>query len=223
MKEIFLRNRLFLVPYLLLLIICIFILCFFDKSNIHIWTNNHNNLFFDYFFAFITNLGDGLFVLVVAFALLFYRYGHALLVFSTYIISGLLVQFLKLIIFADSPRPKHYFEGIYNLHVVKGVDMLSSYSFPSGHSASSFAMFLCLAFITKNKILQFLCFIMACLVAYSRVYLSQHFLIDSVTGSAIAVIVVLVYYYYYHLKLHGDWINKSLWILIYKKTKGKNQ
>jgi membrane-associated phospholipid phosphatase len=58
----------------------------------------------------------------------------------------------------------------------------------------------------------------ACLVGYSRVYLSQHFLIDAVTGSAIGVIVVLVYYFY-HLKLHGNWLDQSILMLFTRKNK----
>jgi membrane-associated phospholipid phosphatase len=217
-KDIFQRSKLFLIPYLILFLVNISILCFYDKSSIHIWTNKHNNLFFDYFFSLLTNLGDGLFVIAVVIVLLFYRYGHSILVFSTYAISGLLVQFLKLIVFASSPRPKHYFDGLYNLHFVKGVDMLYNYSFPSGHSASAFAMLLCLSFFTKNKILKLLCFVMACLIAYSRVYLSQHFLIDAVAGSAIGIIVVLIYYYF-HLRINGKWMNNSLRVYFSNKNK----
>jgi membrane-associated phospholipid phosphatase len=159
-----------------------------------------------------------LFVIGVVIGLLFYRFGHSLLVFSTYAISGILVQFLKLFVFAGSPRPKLFFEGIYNLHFISSVRMLSNNSFPSGHSATAFAMFLCLSLILNSKILKLLCFILACLVSFSRVYLSQHFLIDAVSGSVIGVIVVLVYYFY-HLKIRSGWVNKSLLMLFKKKDK----
>jgi membrane-associated phospholipid phosphatase len=114
------------------------------------------------------------------------------------------------------PRPNIYFKDIYNLHLVKGVEILHSFSFPSGHSATAFALFLCLSLITRKKIMQLLYFILACLIAYSRIYLSQHFLMDAVAGSLIGVFTVLLYYYF-HQQIKGEWMDKSL-LTLKKKT-----
>ena len=70
---------------------------------------------------------------------------------------------------------KIIFRGKHVLHLVEGIDLHSVNSFPSGHSASAFALFLCLTIIIKNKALQPIFFTIACLVAYSRVYLRNTF------------------------------------------------
>lgn len=214
-KEILKQSRYFLLPYLVILVIAIGVLTLFTKAQIHIWINQHWSEFGDSVFPRITFLGDGIFVIGVIILLLFYRFGYSILVAATYAISGIVVQLIKNFISPHIQRPVPYLEGIYNLHLVQGVQILSSKSFPSGHSASAFALFLCFAFLTKNKLLQFVFFMIACLIAFSRVYLSQHFLIDITTGSAIGAIATIIYYNY-HLKIKGDWMNKSI-ITVFKK------
>lgn len=89
-------------------------------------------------------------------------------------------------------RPIRYFAGKYDLKLVDGVTMLTAHTFPSGHSASAFGIFMLLALIIKNKYWQMLFFFLALTIAFSRVYLSQHFLSDIYFGSLISVIITLV-------------------------------
>jgi len=166
-------------------------------------------------FAHITLCGDGIFVILVALCLLFYRVGYSILIISTYALTSVIVQILKKIFFAGAPRPKLYFQGLYDLHFVQGVNVHSINSFPSGHAASAFALFLCLALITRYQILRIVFLFLAIFVAYSRIYLSQHFLVDIVVGSLIGIIIVIVYYYF-HKKIKGEWINKPLNIQVFK-------
>jgi membrane-associated phospholipid phosphatase len=180
----------FMITYVSIIIVCSIILIIKSKSDIHIWSDQHHTAFFDIFFKIITNLGDGTFIVILSILLLFWRVNVGMLVFSTYAISGILVQILKRIVHA--PRPKLYFEGIYDLHFVEGVKIYTTNSFPSGHSASAFALFLCFALLTKNRWLQAVLCFAAAMVAYSRIYLSQHFLIDVVVGSAFGVIIAIV-------------------------------
>jgi membrane-associated phospholipid phosphatase len=192
-----------------------YVLLTYSKSDIHIFINQHNSAFADQLFKYITFLGDGIFVILVCVILLFIKYRYALMTFSTYIITGLFVQVLKRFIFTGTPRPKLYFEGLYNLHMVEGVKMYTVNSFPSGHSASAFALFLCLAFIIKNRFLQFLFLGIACFTAFSRIYLSQHFLFDTYIGSLIGVTVVLIYLYTQQY-FSKNWMEKSVYSLIKK-------
>ena len=208
-KDILNSGKYFLLPYIVLFIVCSILLTVFSKSEIHIWLNKYNSGFFDFFFKYFTNVGDGLFVVLISILLLFYRYGMALLVFCTYSISGILTQILKRFAFPEVVRPKIFFEGNDNLHFIKGVYLNTSNSFPSGHTTSAFAMFLCFALVAKNKYLQVTFFILACLVGYSRMYLSQHFLVDVLGGSFVGVFVVLIYYYF-HISIKGNWVNNSL-------------
>jgi len=43
----------------------------------------------------------------------------------------------------------------------------------------------------------------AILVAYSRIYLSQHFLTDVLAGSLIGVSIAMIVYYVFNTKLNG--------------------
>ena len=99
------------------------------------------------------------------------------------------------------------------LPLVEGVNMHHSNSFPSGHSATFFVFFTCFALLLayyyqqrathydlKKKILMylsmFLLFVLASLGAYSRVYLSQHFLSDVCVGSIIGFVTPCLIFYF---------------------------
>ena len=63
-------------------------------------------------------------------------------------------------------------------------------SFPSGHSASSFAVATMLSSFYPEVLP--LSFALASLVALSRVYLGEHFLSDIVAGSALGIVIAYV-------------------------------
>jgi membrane-associated phospholipid phosphatase len=196
----------FLYPYIFVLTASLTLLLCYSKSEIHIWINSHYNIFFDFFFSMITYLGDGICAIVICLLLLFYRMRYAIFTFFAYAFSGIIVQILKHTIFSGSIRPVKYFLGKYTLHLVDGVKMYSMDSFPSGHSATAFAVFLFLALITRKRLWQITFFVLACLIAYSRTYLSQHFLADITAGSVIGVIISLTLYYF-NQKIKQDWLN----------------
>ena len=179
------KNACFLIPYLIVLITLVPVLIMFSKPAIHLWINRYNSGFSDWFFRYITFLGDGLFIIIPAIIFLFFSLRHFVYLLTAYFSTGVFTQILKRIFFEDMIRPFGYFKDIASLHLVDGVKMFSGRSFPSGHSASAFALFLCLALLSSNRYIKLACFILACLVAFSRVYLSQHFLIDIYFGSII--------------------------------------
>jgi membrane-associated phospholipid phosphatase len=188
------NNLFFLIPYVITLMAAGLALAIYSKSDIHLWLNSHNSGFFDWVFSHVTILGDGIFVICIAVLLAFYSLRSSVFLLTAYLSTGLVVQILKRVIFADFQRPVSYFHDTVQLHLIDGVHILNGHSFPSGHSASAFALFLSIAMITPNRILKVICFILACTVAYSRVYLSQHFLVDIVAGSLIGVIGTLALY-----------------------------
>ncbi len=144
--------------------------------------------------------------------LLFYSLRSSVFLLTAYLSTGLVVQILKRIVFSDYQRPVKYFHDTVQLHLVDGVRLLNGHSFPSGHSASAFALFLSLAIFSRNRFIKVICFILACTVAYSRVYLSQHFLMDILAGSLIGVIGTIALYpafYSRDLKWHQWSLIKS--------------
>ncbi len=138
----------------------------------------------DVFFKYFTYLGDGIFCVAVGVLFLFWSRAKGILILISYVISGILAQLIKNFGFPEEPRPVEYFAKMLNsLHTVAGVELSHWNSFPSGHTTSAFALFALVAIWVKPPILKFLCLLIAAMVAFSRMYLLQHFLVDVYVGS----------------------------------------
>jgi membrane-associated phospholipid phosphatase len=85
----------------------------------------------------------------------------------------------------------------YPLHFVDGVEMATHFSFPSGHTTFAFAFFGFLALNSTKTIFKLLYLFLAVLVALSRIYLLQHFLIDTIVGSMIGFLCALIGHFVY--------------------------
>jgi membrane-associated phospholipid phosphatase len=168
------ENRWFFFSYIALLLAGLLSILLSEKKGLHVLLNQYTHPATDWVFVYSTYLGDGYFALLLVFLLLFYRYRYALILLLSYLLSSLAAQFLKRVIFPGSPRPSLFFSGSDNLYFVPGVDMHAYHSFPSGHATTAFAV-------------KLLCLALAVLVSYSRVYLSQHFLVDIIAGSALGI------------------------------------
>jgi len=210
MKKFIKANRYFFILYLLFLLICGILLASFSKAQLHILSNEDNSPFFDTFFKYATNIGDGAVIAVLFVILLFVRYRYAFAFLTGSLATALVVNIFKKVIFHDMYRPSKYFElfETYKLHLVEGVKMHSLQSFPSGHTATAFNLFLMMALIVKNNTLKFALFIMAALVAYSRVYISQHFLMDITAGSVIGVTIMALIFVWFEM-FNKKWLDKS--------------
>ena len=211
MRNLIYQNRYFLVPYLVFIVACLFLMLAFRKADLHILFNQWHTSFFDKIFKQLTYLGDGTIYLLILAILLFYNYRWSIIFTCAVLISGILVIVGKNSLFPDTYRPTKYFELYqnYQLHLVKGVDLHSLHSFPSGHTTTAFTIFVMLALLVRNNALKFLCFLLAFLVGYSRVYLSQHFLIDVFTGSIIGTGCVLMFWHYFD-RFDQSWLEKSI-------------
>jgi len=170
-----------------------------DKTSLQLYLNEFHNPLTDFFFKYSTDLGDGLAIVIVSIILLFISKRMSMQVAFCGIMAGAIAQFLKKIVFGPTQRPSAYFNDLgIDLYYVNGVELHSAFSFPSGHSTAIFAMITALVMLQKTKKLDVLFISIAVLVAYSRVYLSQHFLIDIYVGSIIGVVSALLIYYLLH-------------------------
>jgi membrane-associated phospholipid phosphatase len=161
------------------------------KGNEVLWINSKYSMFQDWFFSFVTRLGEGFLFSAILISMLFIRFHYAATFSAIGLLNGLLVSFLKRGIFPDLKRPIVYFDDSL-LHFVDGITVHSSYSFPSGHTAAAFATALALALFFKNRSLTIILFMVALLVGYSRIYLLQHFLVDVTAGAAIGLISAFI-------------------------------
>ena len=152
--------------------------------------------FLDAVFGFITRLGDeGLIWIALAILLLcFKKTRKAGVVIGIAMILGALLGngFLKNLF--ERPRPFRTEGGLPYPGIVK-MPGIHSYSFPSGHTTSSFAaavsLFLC------NKKLGIPALVLAALIAFSRLYVYVHFPTDIlggfILGTACAILAYLLW------------------------------
>ena len=141
----------------------------------------------DLFFEYFTNAGDGLFWLLWG-SLILYKRGkkYLPLLISAVIFSTLLTQISKQVIYPDEPRPLQAIADQSLVHYVAGVTVHSINSFPSGHTATAFTFVLMLALFSQSIGWLIVAFVAAILVAYSRIYLGQHFPLDVGAGMLVA-------------------------------------
>jgi membrane-associated phospholipid phosphatase len=193
-SHIFFLNPIFFEAALLFLAGGCAYLLFTSRATGFIYLNGYHSVLLDKFFIYYTNLGDGLFsILVVVLLLLIRRFKLAFQVLLAYIVSGLFAQLLKGIIY--SPRPKDFFRFREHIHLIDGVTLNGDASFPSGHAVSAFALATSLALFTVNKQLSLFYLGAAILVGYSRIYLAQHFPADVLGGAIIGILMAILVYY----------------------------
>jgi membrane-associated phospholipid phosphatase len=201
--KVFLKdNWLYFSLYLTALAWAFYFLFQFDKVALHIKINALvGNPTLDTFFKYFTHVGDGIFAVIIAFIL------------SSYIVSGLFTSLLKNFFYSDVNRP-HFVFGYFLQHIklkyIEGVEMVGQNSFPSGHSTSAFALFTCLALITENKLLKIIFFVIALMAAFSRTYLSQHWLVDVTFGSLIGTLAAVIFYFIFIDNTKFETLNKPL-------------
>ncbi len=202
----------FLGGYLLVLPVLLYIALAYPGDAIHLVINGFHTEFLDKMMRYWTCFGDGLFLFILVLGLLTISFRYFFTGLAAFSLSGLIAQILKHAFFSEFARPVKYFEihhPGHQLYLVPGVDMYTWLSFPSGHTATSFALFFALALLTRSRLLQILSLIIALGVGYSRMYLSQHFLMDVVGGSILGVITGWLAWYWFR-RYHGGWIDRSL-------------
>ncbi len=188
-------NYAFFLPYLLLLIVVGVLQLTRSQEQLMQWVNVRNAPAADEFFPYATYLGDGVFFVLVCLLLAINNRRIGLMAFASFALSSLVSLFLKQLVFSDSLRPLKTFEhSTYQYHIIKGLDIHSYNSFPSGHTTSAFALFGMLALLDERKGRGWFFLVIAALTGYSRVYLFQHFVEDAYVGSIIGTVSTVVVY-----------------------------
>lgn len=201
----------YIIAYLILLMTVLGLMYEYPKPELHMLLNSHHSDLQDIFFKYYTLLAEWPLYALALLPLLWKKIKITLFFAMCELTGGAILQILKHVISFD--RPVSVFEHYPQLALplVQGVNMHHGNSFPSGH-ASTFFMF-CTCFIIilayhyrrkekscspKTKILFFsslLLLVFAAVGAYSRVYLSQHFLSDVCVGSIIGFTTPFLMYY----------------------------
>ena len=178
-------NRVYFLCFILLLLAGLALLILVEKSAAFISLNSLHSFGLNVFFINYTFMGDGIFAICLISAYIFYfkkkKEGLALL--YAFLLSGIAVQVIKNLV--NSPRPKLFFEQGQYMFFMNGISLSNNSSFPSGHTATAFAIATVLVLFLKNKKWQLPILFSAALVGYSRIYLAQHFLMDVLIGAVI--------------------------------------
>lgn len=185
-------NKTFVVAYTLLLLAGIYPLLAWDKMQVFLVINEHHHPLLDRFFYYWTHLGSGITYVLLLVLLFFFKTSprNLLIGLTSFGVTSMIIQVLKRIVFPHHLRPIKAIQlanEAVQLHMVDNVDVLTHLSFPSGHAATIFTAvcFLNLIMIPKYSWYSFGLLFLAILVAYSRVYLSQHFYTDIYVGALI--------------------------------------
>jgi|TARA_B110000093_G_scaffold183276_1_gene233163 membrane-associated phospholipid phosphatase len=175
----------------------------YSKYDIQIYINQFFNPVANNIFLFFTHLAEGWFTIPLLIVLLIYSWRKSLFIGIIYLVSAILAQLLKRVFFdqLDRPHGEKEIVGHPGYNWLPDIDMPAYLSFPSGHTTTAFCIFLGLALLTKNKKLGTAYMIIACIIGFSRTYLSFHFLMDIVAGSLLGVLTTLTLYFALRKKL----------------------
>ena len=195
------------VPYLLILCLCLVIKLVFTREEIYFSVNRVHSPYTDFLAPFVTDIGNGWTAVGIAAILTLFSYRKAFIVATAYAVTSVSAQILKFMF--DAPRPKLYFKDqLEKIYFVKGVDILSLHSFPSGHTVTAFSLGVLATYWSKNKALGPVFLLIAILVGYSRMYLSEHFFEDVVAGSVTGFVLTVIWIYWLDNKA---FIQKPKW------------
>lgn len=200
------------ITYFVLILFLFGLLFIYPKLELHLLLNSWHTGIQDVFFKYYSMLAEWPLYLL-ALLPLFWKKKELTIFFALCELSGgAMLQILKHTFSFDRPicAFENYHEMI--LPLVQGVNMHHSNSFPSGHASTFFVFCTCCALIlayhykkrehrSRKTWLLFnlellALLILATLGAYSRVYLSQHWLFDVCVGSIIGFITPCLMFYF---------------------------
>ena len=206
-KGVLHKIRYLFIPYLFILCACFIIKMLYTRSQIYFAVNGIHTDFLDTVQPYVTYIGDGILIIFLSAIIALYNYRAAFLLVTSYAVTALVAQVLKYSF--DMPRPKAYFaDQASKIHFVKGLYILTVHSFPSGHTVTAFSAGVVITYLVKNKLWGLVSLLVAVMVGYSRMYLSQHFFEDVLVGSVVGVLVTFMWLTYIDRK---KFINSPRW------------
>lgn len=213
-RQFVINNWYFFIPFFILLFIFCSLTVLYGNSAVFHIVNNAHSPFTDFLFVSFSDLGDGLLAFMLVFILLWISFREALTLLVITLIIITLIAVFKRYLFIDFHRPLFYF-GEQMIRIVPGYNPPKLHTFPSGHTATAFSVYLYLSFLARNNSLKFSLFLVAALIGYSRIYLAAHFPADVIGGSVLATLVTVVVYVLSR-RINNSWIDQRLIINFFR-------
>ncbi len=149
----------------------------------------------DIAFYYISYLAEG-WIWIPYFMILFGWFKKdSIFILLNFLISTLFTQITKQFIWDAVSRPMASGIPQDQIHRVAGVDMHLWNSFPSGHTATAFTIFLVTIYYFPKKVVLAVGAIYALACGYARVYLGQHFPLDVAGGMMVAIFTLILSIY----------------------------
>lgn len=199
----------FVITWALIALCVLVVVLATEKLALHAWINCCHTAWADQFFTYVTFLADGFVPTILALVLLFTRDLRTFLMMGLSPgLSAIIVQLLKRNVFGASDRPFMFKEQLGTMDWVQGIEMNHYFSFPSGHSTCAFSMCIALAVIIDRPRWALVFAVFAAVLAFSRVYLSQHFTEDVLAGSLLGTVTGCLIHWW----LYRSAFSKKAWL-----------
>lgn len=151
--------------------------------------------FFDLFFSFFSLKGNSIFIWILAIiiALIFEERKNPgiskkdknfIIVFTiSFLVCAAVVEYpIKNLFRRQRPVPTSF-----NKLQLISTNCPTNFSFPSGHAVTAFAASTVLTFFDKKR--RFFYYLIAFLIAYSRIYLGCHYFLDVFGGGFLGIVI----------------------------------
>jgi membrane-associated phospholipid phosphatase len=163
---------------------------YFGRIPVFLLLNTDGGALMDQFFKWATWGAEGwVWIPYLSVVVVLFKKDFKLILLN-FLLSTLLTQIPKRFIWDTISRPIASGMPLNDIHSVPGVVMHAYNSFPSGHTATAFTLFLLTIYLFPTKWVFAIGAIFAMICAYSRVYLGQHFPMDLGGGIIVAVMSV---------------------------------
>ena len=196
-NDLILKIYPFFIVYFLYTFLALAFTQFYGRDELHLLINQFHIKPLDTFFNYYTEIGTtGLFIALIGYIIYSSNWISLGYLILTEAIAGVINLIIKKLFFNDVYRPAYYFQqnGI-DIYLIDDYKMQEFYTFPSGHSLIAVIIAMTMCTLTQKRWLQLLFSCNFILIAYSRMYLSKHFMLDTIGGATLAFFTFIFVYY----------------------------
>lgn len=173
------------ILFISLILLCSLPILWVSKGDLVLFLNDHHTPFLDSVFKASSTLGNGLIFIPVLLFMLFRKFKDAAITVGVFVLQAILCVLFKQVVYQNALRPKAFFGEAVQLTPVEGITHYSLNTFPSGHTATAFAAALLITLFINDHRWRIAMLIFAVMVAVSRIYLAQHFYVDTIAGALV--------------------------------------